>query len=531
MAASSSSGIVERQYNYGGLIVRTFVHSAKSSPPPALGAEDSQPSPLAGSLPNNQLTSPVKRGRGRPRKNPKPNSVADDDAASDQSSQRASSSQQKPPKKKRRQLAGAVSGNSRIPAYVSLLTEEEMTAVRKRNRRGKQWIPGEKTVMNELARLGRSVPHSTETQQLQNGEGDEEGDDEPEPEFDLAEGIEPADDDGEDDESDDDVENLLDCDPFMAALNEMPLDPDEVGSRSGNDWMRTNDEQTQFEQQTDSNGMTSFEYYMGVPNGASTLEPPSAALDKDSSFADQLNSTAPELSESILQPPGSMTTLSHLTPPPSSSSPQNPPPKRPSAPPPPAIHVETTAALGAKLAELLNASKPAFIPTPFRCSFTLPLPEGEFIQKQYATDLVSAISDVDRYVYVTKNSTWNSANSGNRGAIFVCNMSLESLKKRKSGTGEDQKKVQTCAPRFPCEGCITVRFLAKKNVISVIYKHHAIHRSPHDKIEDSETAPENSVATTTTGSAQDAPLPFEKSAAEEITFPALAQAPSIAGPG
>ncbi|KAG0123784.1 hypothetical protein HOY82DRAFT_618735 [Tuber indicum] len=405
-----------------------------------------------------------------------------------------------------------------------------MTAVRKRNRRGKQWIPGEKTVMNELARLGRSVPHPTETQQLQNGEDGVGDGEEPEPEFDLAEEIEPAD----EDESDDDVANILNCNPFMSALNDMPLDSTdnvEVGSRSASDWMRTDNEQSHFGQQTDSNGMTSFEYYMGVPNGASILEPPSAALDKDSSFAEQLNSTAPELSESILQQPDSMTTLSHLTPPPSSTSPQNPPPKRPSAPPPPAIHVDTTAALGAKLAELLNASKPAFIPTPFRCSFTLPLPEGEFTQKQYATDLVSAISDVDRYVYVTKNSTWNSTNSGSRGAIFVCNMSLESLKKRKSGTGEDQKKVSMARTRYPCEGCITVRFLARKNVISVIYKHHAIHRSPHDKIEDSETAPENNTATTTVSSAQDALFPFEKSAAEQITFPALAQAPSIAGPG
>ncbi|PUU77288.1 hypothetical protein B9Z19DRAFT_1101944 [Tuber borchii] len=526
MAASSSSGIVERQYNYGGLIVRTFVHSAKSSPPPALGAEDSQSSPLNSSTPNNQVTSPVKRGRGRPRKNPKPNSVADDDdAVSDKSSQPASSSQQKPPKKKRKQLAGVTSGNSRVPAYVSLLTEEEMTAVRKRNRRGKQWIPGEKTVMNELARLGRSVPDLTETHQLQNGEDGVGDDEDPEAEFGLAEGIEPADDD------------VIDCDPFTG-LDDMRLDSTDnagmtggVGSSSASDWMRANNEQTQFQQQTESNGESSFDYYMCPPNGASTLEPPSAALDKDSSFAEQLNSVVPELSEPILRPSDAVTTLSHPTPPPSSLSPQNPPPKRPSAPPPPAIPVDTAAALGAKLVELIAASQTAFIPTLVHCSFTLPLPEGEFTQKQYATDLVSAISDVDRYVYVTKNSTWNSTNSGSRGAIFVCNMSLESLKKRKSGTGEDQKKVSMARTRYPCEGCITIRFLAKKNVISVLYKHHAIHRSPHDKIEDSDTAPENNTTTNTIGSTKDALTPLEKPPAEEIVVPALAQIPSIAGPG
>ncbi|CUS09399.1 unnamed protein product [Tuber aestivum] len=526
MAASSSSGIVERQYNYGGLIVRTFVHSAKSSPPPALGAEDSQSSPLDSSVPNNQVASPVKRGRGRPRKNPKPNSAAgDDDAGSDRSPQPGPSSHQKPPKKKRKQLSGVMSGNSRVPAYVSLLTEEEMTAVRKRNRRGKQWIPGEKTVMNELARLGRSVPDPTETQEFQNGEDGVGDDEEPEPEFSLAEGIETADDD------------VIDCDPFTG-LEDMRLDSADnvgmaggVGSGSTSDWMRVNSQQTQFQQQAESNGQSSFDYYMCPPNGASTLEPPSAALDKDSSFAEQLNSTVPELSETILQPPDSATTLSHPTPPPSSLSPQNQPPKRPSAPPPPAIHLDTTAALGAKLIELIAASQTAFIPTPVHCSFTLPLPEGEFIQKQYATDLVSAISDVDRYVYVTKNSTWNSTNTGSRGAIFVCNMSLESLKKRKSGTGEDQKKVSMARTRYPCEGCITIRFLAKKNVISVLYKHHAIHRSPHDKIEDSEPTPENNTTTTITNSTNDAPPPLERPPAEEIIVPALAQIPGVAGPG
>ncbi|RPB05113.1 hypothetical protein L873DRAFT_1785781 [Choiromyces venosus 120613-1] len=525
MAASSSSGIVERQYNYGGLIVRTFVHSAKSSSPPALGAEDSQSPPLDSSISNNQMTSPVKRGRGRPRKNPKPNSTADDDdAASDQSSQPASTSLQKPPKKKRRQLAGAVSGSSRVPAYISLLTEEEMTAVRKRNRRGKQWIPGEKTVMNELARLGRSVPDPTGTQQLQNEEDSVE-DDDPEAEFGLTEGIEPADDD------------VIDCDPFTG-LDDMHLDStgnagavEDATSSSAHEWVRVNNEQTQFQQQTEGNGESSFDYYMCPPSGASTLEPPSAALDKDSSFVEQLNSTVPELSEPLLQPSDPATTLSHPTPPPSSLSPQNPPPKRPSAPPPPPIHVDTTAALGVKLTELIAASH-AFIPTPVHCSFSLPLPEGEFAQKQYATDLVSAISDVDRYVYVTKNSTWNSTNSGSRGAIFVCNMSLESLKKRKTGTGEDQKKVSMARTRYPCEGCITIRFLAKKNVISVIYKHHAIHRSPYDKIEDSETVPENNATTTTASSStKDAPSPLEKPPTEEIIVPALAQIPSIARPG
>lgn len=44
--------------------------------------------------------------------------------------------------------------------------------------------------------------------------------------------------------------------------------------------------------------------------------------------------------------------------------------------------------------------------------------------------------------------------------------------------------------RYPCEGCITIRFLAKKGVTNVLYKHHAIHRSPYDKIEDPEEATE-----------------------------------------
>jgi len=85
--------------------------------------------------------------------------------------------------------------------------------------------------------------------------------------------------------------------------------------------------------------------------------------------------------------------------------------------------------------------------------------------------------------------------------------------------------------RYPCEGCITIRFLAKKNVISVLYKHHAIHRSPHDKIEDSDTAPENSTTTNTIGTTKDALPPLEKPPAEGIIVPVLAQIPSIAGPG
>jgi hypothetical protein len=44
--------------------------------------------------------------------------------------------------------------------------------------------------------------------------------------------------------------------------------------------------------------------------------------------------------------------------------------------------------------------------------------------------------------------------------------------------------------RYPCEGCITIRFLAKKGVVNLLYKHHSIHRSPHDKIEDAEDSQE-----------------------------------------
>lgn len=445
--ASSSNSIVERQFNYAGLIVRTFHHSSKpSSPPPTHGAAEEPPlDPAVQSSPvTAPSSSPVKRGRGRPRKNPKPPSIADDDNAadvSDQSSHPTTAAQEQPPKKKRRQASGVMERNNKLPDYMSLLTEEEMAAVRKRNRRGKQWVPGEKTIRNELERLGRSVNgemgDENYGEQHNGDDGLEEEEPGSEPELEMAGGV----------DSGYHVDDVIDCDPF-SGLEGMPFDVTDTtreaaGSDSGpvSGWVRVTNEQTHFQEQTEGQEQGSFDYYMFPPTGATALDPPSEALDKDSSFAEQLSSTAPDLSAPLaLQQPDSMTTLSHPTPPPSSLSPQNPPPKAPAAPPPPATHVDSPAALKAHLAERITASQNSFIPSPVHCLFTLPLPTAEFTQKQYATDLVAAVSEVDRYVYVIKTSTWNSAN-GTRGAIFVCNMSLESLKKRKSaGTGEDQKK-------------------------------------------------------------------------------------------